>query len=129
MTIYEIQGSNPAKNPDRPAGTNIPISESGKQKDFKNVISVSETKSSKEYEESKKATEEKIHRVIELMNDYVSSMQRDIKIKVDNDTGNIVVKVISEENGKVIRQIPSEEMLALAANMEELSGAFFDQIV
>ena len=63
------------------------------------------------------------------MDSYVRSMQRDIKIQVNNSTGDISVKVISEETGKVIREIPSEEMLELAARMEEMSGVFFDQKV
>ena len=63
------------------------------------------------------------------MSNYVQSLQKDIKIQVNNDTGDIMVKVISEQDGKVIREIPSEEMLALAARMEEMAGAFFDQIV
>ena len=126
MAIYEIQNSKPVKDPAIPAVTNIPISESVKQKDIENGITAH---SGKVAQEVKNATEEKIHRVSELMNDYISSMQRDIKIQVDNDTGRIIVKVISEEDGKVIREIPPKELLALAAKMEEISGAFFDQIV
>ena len=129
MAIYEIQDSNPVKAPLIPAVSNIPISESDKQKNIEKGITASDIHSGKGAEEVKKATEEKIQRVSELMNDYVSSMQRDIKIQVDNDTGRIIVKVISEETGKVIREIPPKELLALAAKMEEISGAFFDEIV
>ena len=63
------------------------------------------------------------------MNDYVNSLQKDINIRLDYETGDVIVKVISEQDGKVIRQIPSEEMLALAAKMEEISGVFFDKTV
>lgn len=129
MPIYEIQNSNPVKDPAVQAVTNIPISESVKKKDIETVITTPEFNSDKGSEDFKKATEEKIHRVSELMNDYVSSMQRDIKIKVDDETGKIIIKVISEETGKVIREIPPKELLALAAKMEEISGAFFDQMV
>ncbi|MDM7918383.1 MAG: flagellar protein FlaG [Methanosarcina sp.] len=83
----------------------------------------------KRSKEVKRATDEKIARITELMDSYVRSMQKDIKIQVNSDTGDILVKVISEETGKVIREIPSEEMLALAARMEEMSGVLFDQKV
>lgn len=129
MVISEIQNSKPVKDQAIPAITNVPISESVKQKDNDNGVTVSDFNSGEKSEEIKKATEEKINRVSELMNDYVSSVQRDIKIKVDNETGKIIVKVISKEDGKVIREIPPEEMLALAARMEEIAGAFFDQTV
>ncbi len=83
----------------------------------------------KRSKEVKRATDEKIARITELMDNYVRSIQKDIKIQVNSDTGDILVKVISEETGKVIREIPSEEMLALAARMEEISGVLFDQKV
>ena len=129
MVISEIQSSKPVKDSAIPAISNVPISESVKQKDNDNGVTVSDFNSGEKSEKIKKATEEKINRVSELMNDYVSSVQRDIKIKVDNETGKIIVKVISKEDGKVIREIPPEEMLALAARMEEIAGAFFDQTV
>ncbi|MBN1904140.1 MAG: flagellar protein FlaG [Deltaproteobacteria bacterium] len=83
----------------------------------------------KRSKEIKKATDEKIAHITELVDSYVRSIQKDIKIQVNSDTGDISVKVISEETGKVIREIPSQEMLALAARMEEISGVLFDQKV
>ena len=127
MAISEIQNAKPIDSPVMPNISNIPISESFNQKDIESGITVSEIK--KGSDEVKKATEEKIQRVSELMNDYIQSLQKNITIQVNNETGDIMVKVISEEDGKVIREIPSEEMLALAAKMEEISGAFFDQVV
>ena len=61
------------------------------------------------------------------MDSYVSSIQRELQIQVHNKTGNLMVKVISKEDGKTIREIPPEELLNLAARMEELSGVLFDQ--
>ncbi len=129
MAISEIQSLKPVKDPAMPAITDIPISESVKKKDIENSITTSDIDTSKLSEDIQKVTEEKIQRVSELMNNYVQSMQKDIKIKVDNETGDIMVKVISEKDGKVIREIPSEEMINLAARMEEITGAFFDQVV
>ena len=72
-------------------------------------------------------SQEKIERVAQAMDNYVSSIQRDLKIQVDGDSGDIMVKVISKENGQVIRQIPSEELLMLAAKMEQMTGALFNE--
>jgi flagellar protein FlaG len=91
-----------------------------------NFYAVNTEKQSKEV---KRATDEKIARITELMDSYVRSIQKDIKIQVNSSTGDISVKVISEETGKVIREIPSQEMLELAARMEEISGVLFDQKV
>ena len=38
-----------------------------------------------------------------------------------------MVKVISEEDGKVIREIPPKELLDLAAKMEEMTGALLNE--
>jgi uncharacterized FlaG/YvyC family protein len=40
-----------------------------------------------------------------------------------------MVQVISEKDGKVIREIPSEEILNHAAIMEQLAGFLFDKNV
>ena len=128
MAIFEIRNVKPINSPIMPSITNVPISESFNQKDAENEITVPEI-NSKGSDEIKKVTEDKIQRVSELMNDYIQSLQKNIKIQVNNETGDIMVKVISKEDGKVIREIPSEEMLTLAARMEEISGVFFDQVV
>jgi flagellar protein FlaG len=72
-------------------------------------------------------TQAKIQKIAEAMDSYVSSIQRELQIQVHQETGNIVVKVISKEDGKTIREIPPEEILNLAARMEELSGVLFDR--
>ena len=74
-----------------------------------------------------KTTQEKIQKIAEAMDSYVSSIQRELQIQVHGKTGNIMVKVISKEDGKTIREIPPEELLNLAARMEELSGVLFNR--
>jgi len=71
--------------------------------------------------------QEKIECVAQAMDNYVNSIQRDLKIQVDGDTGDVMVKVISKEDGRVIREIPSEELLNLAAKMEQMTGALFNE--
>ncbi len=72
---------------------------------------------------------DKISRIAETMDSYVQSIQRDLKIQVDEKTGRIIVKVTSKESGKVIREIPPEELLDLAARIEEMTGILFDKKV
>jgi len=72
---------------------------------------------------------QKIERIAEAMDSYLDSVQCDLKIRVYEKTGDILVKVISKSDGKVIREIPPEEMLNLAAKMEEMVGALFNETV
>ena len=87
------------------------------------------SKVSQNAEQIKETTNEKISRIAEAINSYVQSIQRDLKIQVHEDTGNIMVRVTSQDNGKVIREIPPEELLDLAARMDELAGTLFDEKV
>ena len=69
----------------------------------------------------------KIEHIAKAMENYVRSSQRKLTIQVHNATGDIMVKVISEEDGKVIREIPPHELLNLAAKMEEMMGTLFNE--
>ena len=77
----------------------------------------------------KETTNEKITRIAEAMDSYVQSIQRDLKMQVHEETGNIMVRVTSQDGNKVIREIPPKELLDLAARMEELAGVLFDEKV
>ena len=45
-----------------------------------------------------------------------------LEFSVDTDTNRIVVKVIDNQTRELVRQIPMEEMLALAKAMNQLQG-------
>jgi flagellar protein FlaG len=76
---------------------------------------------------SQSTTQEKIERIAEVMDNYVKSIQTDLKIQVHKGTGDIMVKVLSKEDGRVIREIPSEELLNLAAKMEQMTGTLLNE--
>jgi flagellar protein FlaG len=80
-------------------------------------------------EQLKETINDKVNSIAEAMDSYVQSIQRDLKIQVHEETGNIMVQVTSHESGKVIREIPPKKLLDLAARMEELAGTLFDEKV
>jgi flagellar protein FlaG len=80
-------------------------------------------------EQSPQVEESKIEKIADAMDNYVKSIQRDLDIEVHKDTGDLIVKVISRESGEVIREIPPEELLKLAAKMEEMAGVLFSKSV
>ena len=69
---------------------------------------------------------ENIARAIE---EYANSTQTNLEIRVNSETDRVVVTVIAKENGRTIRQIPSEEMQDLAARMDQMIGVLFNQKV
>ncbi len=69
----------------------------------------------------------KIERIAEAMDKYVKSVQRDLNIRVDHESGKVMVKVLSRDTGEVIREIPPEELLKLASRMEEMAGVLLNK--
>jgi len=80
----------------------------------------------KRVRESSEAT---VKRTAQALEDYAKSMKRNLKIQVHGPTGNIMVKVISEQDGRVIREIPPEEWLNLAAKMEDMAGKLLNKMI
>lgn len=54
-----------------------------------------------------------IDRAVAKVSEVLDTTSPRLKIEVDDETERVVVKVIEEESGEVIRQIPPEELLRL----------------
>jgi flagellar protein FlaG len=78
-------------------------------------------------EKVKNASKETVERTVQALKNYIESSKRSLDITVHEETGTIMVKVISEKDGKVIREMPPEKFLDLAAKIEELAGSLFDE--
>lgn len=55
---------------------------------------------------------------VDRLNEYMKDSRRDLYFSVDEESGRVIVKVIDFETREVIRQIPSEEIMALAHGLE-----------
>jgi len=61
-------------------------------------------------------------KLAEQGNKVFEDTQRNLQFKVDGETNQVVVSVVDRKSGEVLRQIPSEEVLALAKRLKELDG-------
>jgi len=52
--------------------------------------------------------------VVESLNDYMQSVQRDLRFAVDDFSGRTVITVLDSSSQEVIRQIPPESVQAMA---------------
>lgn len=59
---------------------------------------------------------------VEELNQTAQSIKRSLRFDIDDGTGITVITVRDRETEEVIRQIPSEEMLALARYFAESNG-------
>lgn len=51
----------------------------------------------------------------------------DLRFSVHQSSGQIMVTVMDESTGKVIREIPPKELVAFADKFDEMVGMIFDQ--
>ncbi|MGD2119543.1 MAG: flagellar protein FlaG [Chromatiales bacterium] len=59
------------------------------------------------------------------LNSVAQFLRRELQLAVDEQSGEVVVKVLDEQNDEVIRQIPSQEVLELRKSMEDMKGVIF----
>lgn len=67
-----------------------------------------------------------IREAIREINEFVQNVQRDLSFNVDEASGNTVIRVIDRESGELIRQMPSEEMLAIASHIRDVRDSAMD---
>lgn len=70
--------------------------------------------------------QEDILELIVKIDRFVESLSTKISFSVDDRTGKSIIIVIEKDTGRIIRQIPPEEMLELAMKLEEISGIIFN---
>ena len=63
---------------------------------------------------------------VRVVNEKLSHRGQSLDIGVDPSTGAVVVKVSDDKTGEVVRQIPSEDALRVARNIEALTGILVD---
>lgn len=54
---------------------------------------------------------------VEVVRDFVTDVRRELQFSVDEDSGRTIITVIDADSGKIIRQIPPEEILEIARSV------------
>lgn len=84
-----------------------------------NVSKVNETEETKD---QKQVSEQELDNAVSQLNTYVQSINRNLEFNIDSDSGKTVVKVIDSKTDELIRQIPNEEALHIAKQLDQGSG-------
>ena len=63
---------------------------------------------------------EQVEFAVSKLSEFVQISNRQLNFSVDEGSNKLVVKVTDVESGKLIRQIPSEEVLKLSERLQEL---------
>ena len=69
--------------------------------------------------EQMQVSREALEKVVSELESYVQNSKRNLDFHVDDRTGRVIVQVVDATNDSVIRQIPSEEMIALSHRLQD----------
>lgn len=72
-------------------------------------------------------TPEELTQAVQQIQNVLPEMARSLQFSIDKDLGVAVVKVIDKDSNKVIRQIPSEEVLQISKALDKLQGLLVKQ--
>lgn len=70
---------------------------------------------------------QQIAQAVEEMRSAISPVAQNLQFSIDQDIGRTIVKVVDASTDEVIRQIPSEEIVAIAKAMDKLQGLLIKQ--
>lgn len=73
------------------------------------------------------ASRQQLYEAVKVVNDFVKSLNNSLQFSIDDETGETVVKVIDADTKQVIKQFPSEEMLAIAKALDNIKGLLVHQ--
>ena len=68
------------------------------------------------------ATPAQIETAVREVNASLESRSISLQFEIDKDTDKVIVKVVDQTNGEVIRQIPTEEVVRIAKVMGKVPG-------
>ncbi|RRV81179.1 flagellar protein FlaG [Stutzerimonas stutzeri] len=105
-----------------PANTAQP---QGQQDALRGAAKQGEAVAQKASAEQQPVTAESLEEAVTSIKDFVQTIRRDLNFDLDDSSGKMVVKVTDRGTGEVVRQIPTEEALRLAENLEEARSLLF----
>ncbi|MDT3319356.1 flagellar protein FlaG [Shewanella sp. SP1S2-4] len=101
----------------------VPLKASASDVDLKRDTAVSAIEQTVEQDAAdNELNPSKLTQVATELSDMMSMMRKGLAFKVDENSGQAVVTVLDRDTGDVIRQMPSEEALALAEKLSEVTG-------
>lgn len=77
--------------------------------------------------EAAQPTREVVAKAAAQLQEFVSSMGRNLNFSVDQTTGYNIVRVVNPDTGELIRQLPSEELLKISRDFQRLNNVLVSQ--
>ncbi|MBI4849268.1 MAG: flagellar protein FlaG [Nitrospirae bacterium] len=101
--------------------------ESIPSKEIQHSGNLDKSKKKTETHDAEQTYNREIKEAIDNVVSIAKFFNRKIKLEVEKDLNTMVVKVVDSETGEVIRQIPSEELIALSKHARDLKGLLINK--
>ena len=72
-------------------------------------------------------TAEAVREAVEQVNDALRRVSAGVEFSLDQGSGRVIARVVDSETKEVLRQIPSEQMLAISRAIDDLRGMLIQQ--
>ncbi|CAD5286009.1 Flagellar biosynthesis protein FlaG [Alteromonas sp. 38] len=105
------------------SGTNTAL-----KNDVSNVQNLAQGSNALADKESVKENQVSLENAVQEVESFLQTQNRNLAFSIDDETKRSVVTVKDSESGDVIRQIPSEEVLALAERIQDLQQDVGDSV-
>jgi flagellar protein FlaG len=77
---------------------------------------------SKDTGDTSPASREDLSSAVKKLNESMQASSQSLEFSIDEDSKDIVVKVIDQNTKEVVRQMPSEEALHIAKSLDKMRG-------
>lgn len=95
----------------------------------KTAITTDDTKNIENTLKDQLKNPEELKKIIEELQNKISYLNKALKIEIDKDINEPVVKIIEVNTNKVIRQIPPEYVINIIKNINKMLGALINEKV
>ncbi|MBX3679229.1 MAG: flagellar protein FlaG [Rhodocyclaceae bacterium] len=74
-------------------------------------------------------SEQQVNQALDDVRNALKPVAQNLLFSLDSDTGKTVIKIVDASTDEVIKQIPSEEILAISKALDKLQGLLVKQEV
>ena len=105
--------------------TSVNRKDSGSVTNGQQPVRVEEPRTTTQDARAKAQQHENLESMVSGLNDLVHELHRELQFSLDDESGEVVIKVIDRETDTVVRQLPPEEVLKLRKRLQEAAGVIF----
>ena len=125
-SIKPIEAQDPQMLVDAERNKQTDLAKQQIMEDREEKDSSSSEKKRDENEQAVTLEKEDVVAIASTIDSYLKSIQTDLEIDVHEDSGRVMAKIIRKDSGELIKEIPPEKLLDVAAKMKEIVGVLFD---